>query len=173
MLHLMKILEVQHIKDGKVIWENKNILNTFHLEGEEFILSALFRTVSSVSIPSFYYIGMDNRTSPSPTDNMVGISTEPSGNGYSRQPVSSATGFTIENYTLNSAQHWQARSQVISFTGSGGSWGPVSSVFLTDKLDTSGFLISTAPLGTTRTIGNGEVLSFRFILNLFDQGITP
>lgn len=173
MLHLLKILEVQHIKDGKVIWENKNILNTFHLEGEEFILSALFRTVSSISVPSFYYIGMDNRTAPSPTDNMVSISTEPSGNGYSRQVVSSATGFTIENYTLNSAQHWQARSQVISFTGSGGSWGPVSSVFLTDKLDATGFLISTAPLGTTRTIGNGELLSFRFILNLFDQGITP
>lgn len=174
MLHFLRILEVVHKdENGNVLWENKNIPNTFHLQGEEFILSSLLRTVSGISVPSFYYIGMDNRTTLSPSNNMASINTEPNGNGYSRQAVSSATGFTIENYTLANVSHWRAVSQVVSFTASGGSWGPVSSVFLTNQLDSNGYLISTAPLGTTRTIGNGEVISYRFVLNLFDESITP
>lgn len=167
----MRILEVRHLRGEKVLWEAQNLLNTLHLEGEEYMLSALFRTTSGVTVPSFYYLGMDNRTTISPSDNMVSISTEPSGNGYSRQAVSSATGFTIENYTLSSASHWRASSQVISFSGAGGQWGPVSSVFLTDRLDKTGYLISTAPLGTTRFVGDGESMTFRFLLSMFDEDI--
>jgi len=169
MKHLMQILDVKHLRGEEVLWEAKNLLNTFHLEGEEFILSAMFRTTNGVAVPSFYYLGMDNRTTVSPTDSMVAISTEPSGNGYSRQALSSATGFEIETYTLGAASHWRARSQVVSFSASGGQWGPVSTVFLTDRLDKTGYLISTAPLGTTRYVNTGESLTFRFILKLFDD----
>lgn len=173
MKHLLRILDIQHTdKNGGVLWEAKNLKNTLHLEGEEFILSAMFRTTNGIAVPSFYYLGMDNRTTVSPSDNMVSISTEPSGNGYSRQALSSATGFTIESYTLSSDSHWRARSQVVSFSASGGQWGPVSTVFLTDRLDKTGYLISTAPLGTTRYVGAGESLTFRFALTLFDEAIS-
>lgn len=172
MKHLLTVLDVQHInKEGDVLWEAKNLKNTLHLEGEEFILSAMFRTTNGIAVPSFYYLGMDNRTVISPTDNMVSISTEPTGNGYSRQVISSATGFVIENYTLSAASHWRARSQVISFSASGGQWGPVSSVFLTDRIDKTGYLISTAPLGTTRYVSSGESITFRFALTLFDESL--
>ena len=39
---LMKIVEIQHICNGEVVWEEKNILNTFHNGGELFVLSCCF-----------------------------------------------------------------------------------------------------------------------------------
>jgi hypothetical protein len=176
MKHLLTITEIKHIKDGKVIWEAFNIPNTLHLEGEEFVLSTVFRSASGIAIPSFYYLGMDNRDVVSVTDNMQSLTTEPSGNGYSRQAVSSATGFTIEQFTIegdsSGIQHWRAKSQIVAFTASGSSWGPVSNVFLTDRIDDTGYLISTAALGVTRLVGPGETLTFRFTLNVVDSSIS-
>jgi hypothetical protein len=173
MKHLLRILEIQHIRKGKVIWEAFNLPNTLHLDGEEFILSTVFRSTSGIVVPSFFYIGMDNRGTVSITDNMTNITTEPTGNGYSRQPVSSATGFTIEQFTItgddSGVQHWRAKSQILSFSASGGTWGPVSNVFLTDRIDNAGYLISTAPLGTTRNVAPSDNLTFRFALNVVDD----
>jgi len=174
MKHLLRILEIQHIRDGKVIWEATDLPNTLHLDGEEFLLSTVFRSTSGIIIPSFFYVGMDNRSTVNVTDNMQSLTTEPTGNGYSRQPVSSATGFTIEQFTIqgdtSGIQHWRAKSGVVAFTASGASWGPVSNVFLTDRIDNSGYLISTAPLGSTRSVGPGDNLTFRFSLNVVDNG---
>lgn len=164
----MTILEVRHIRDGEVIWEERNLKNTLHLEGEQFILSALFRTITGVSVPSFYYLGLDNRTSLLLSDNMATLSTEPTGNGYSRQPISSSTGFALENYSSGGYDHWKAKSQIVAFTASGSQWGPVSNVFLTDRVDDSGFLISTAALGVTRVVLPTESLTFRFTMTLVD-----
>lgn len=173
MKHLLKILEVQHKKGDKVLWESFNIPNTLHLSGEEFILSALFRSASGIVVPSFYYLGMDNRSTIDVSDNMESLTTEPSGNGYSRQAVSSATGFTVEQFTISGDTsgllHWRAKTQIVAFTASGGSWGPVSNVFLTNLIDNSGYLISTASLGTTRTVASGETLTFRFAFNVVDD----
>ena len=52
---------------------------------------------------------------------LANLSGEPSGNGYSRQPVSSTTGFTI----INNGGVYQARSNVVIFAAVTGSWGPV------------------------------------------------
>jgi hypothetical protein len=169
MKHLLRILEIQHLRDNKVIWEAKDLLNTLHIDGEKFMLSALFKTTAGIAVPSFYYLGMDNRSSVEKTNNMSSITTEPTGNGYSRQPVSSATGFTIEGYSSGGLDHWRAKSQVVSFSASGGQWGPVSNVFLTDRLDDTGYLIATAPLPGSRSLAAGEIITFRFALNLVDQ----
>lgn len=166
MKHLLKILDIKHIRNKEVIWESRDILNTFHIDGEEFILSTIFRSVAGISIPSFFYLGMDNRSTIDITDNMQSITTEPSGNGYSRQPVSSATGFTIEQFTVNDVEHWRAKSSIVSFDASGSQWGPVSNVFLTDRNDDTGYLISTASLGTTRNVAAGDSITFRFSLSL-------
>ena len=175
MMHLLKILEIQHTRNGEVIWEAFDLPNTFHLDGEQFLLSTVFRTTSGIVVPCFFYLGMDNRNSVTIADNMLSLSTEPSGNGYSRQPVSSATGFIIEQFSIPSDTgklHWRAKSVVVSFTASGAPWGPVSNVFLTDRIDNTGYLISTAPLGTTRNVAPGEGLTFRFSLNLVDNSIS-
>lgn len=173
MKHLLTILEACHKKNDEIIWEAFNIPNTLHLEGEEFMLSALFKSTAGITVPSFYYIGMDNRSTVSISDNMNSLTTEPSGNGYSRQAISSATGFTIEQFTItgddSGIQHWRAKTQILAFTASGGSWGPVSNVFLTNLIDDSGYLISTASLGTTRSVGPGESLTFRFALNVVND----
>ncbi len=166
---LLRILEIQHLRQGKVLWEAKNLPNTMHLDGEQFILSTIFRSTAGIAIPSFFYVGMDNRSSVTITDNMQSITTEPTGNGYSRQPVSSATGFTIEQFDLSGVQHWRAKSQIVSFGASGSQWGPVSNVFLTDRLDSSGYLISTAPLGTTRNVSPGDAVTFRFALHIVNN----
>lgn len=160
--HLLKILDIQHIRDGKIIWEKKNILNTFHLDGEQFILSTIFNSVAGITVPNFFYLGMDNRSTISVSDNMQSLTTEPTGNGYSRQAVSSATGFTVEE----NSGHWRAKSQTVSFSASGSSWGPVSNVFLTDRSDDTGYLISTAPLGVTRTIAPTDAITFKFSVSL-------
>ena len=173
--HLLRILEIKHIREGKVIWEAHDIPNTLHLNGEQFILSTVFNTVGGMVIPSFYYLGMDNRSNVQITDNMQSITTEPSGNGYSRQPISSSTGFTIEQFTLSGdtsgIQHWRAKSHIVTFTASGSQWGPVSNVFLTDRLDNTGNLIATAPLGTTRSVSPSDTVTFQFALNLVDTSI--
>lgn len=173
MKHLLKILEIKHIdKDGKVLWEKENLLNTFHLEGEQFMLSTVFRSTGGIAIPSYFYLGADNRSTVAIADNMQSITTEPSGNGYSRQAVSSATGFTIEQFTISGdtsgLQHWRAKSAILAFSASGAKWGPVSNVFITDRLDNAGHLIATSPLGTTRNVAAGESLTFRFALGLVD-----
>lgn len=170
MKHLMRILEVQHLRDGKVIWEAKNLPNTFHLDGEEFMLTTNFKSTGGITVPSFYYLGLDNRSTVLNTDNMASVTSEPTGNGYSRQPISSATGFTIEQYTrLDASVHWQAISSIVAFSASGSQWGPVTNVFLTNAIDGTGYLISTAPLGVTRNVEPGEAITFRFALSLADD----
>lgn len=164
MKHLLTILEIDHVRDGKVIWREENLKNVLHTQGEEYMLTALFKT-TLLTVPTFYYLGLDNRTTPTAADAMPSsIQGEPTTNGYSRQAVSSASGFTIEEVDGIT----RATSLVVSFTASGGSWGPVSNLFLTDKINNTGYLIATAPLGTARTLQNGDFITMRFALALKD-----
>jgi hypothetical protein len=164
MKHLLTILEVDHVRDGKVIWQNKHLPNVLHKQGEEYMLTALFKT-TLLTVPTFYYLGLDNRTTPDIADALpTGLQGEPTSNGYSRQAVSSASGFTIEEVD----GVMRATSLVVSFTASGGTWGPVSNLFLTDKINNTGYLIATAPLGSTRTLQDGDFITMRFALALKD-----
>ena len=44
---IMKIIEVQHVRDSKVIWEEKNVYNMLHTQGEEFFLKCCFNNTGS------------------------------------------------------------------------------------------------------------------------------
>lgn len=91
------------------------------------------------------------------------MSGEPSGNGYSRQPASSTTGFTI----VNAGGIYQARSNIVIFAAITGSWGPVINLFLTDASSgTVGNLYSTAILSTPIILSAGETISVRFSMAL-------
>ena len=53
---IMKVLEIKHWRNNKIIWERKNIRNILHEEGEGFILSAAFSGgKESTVIPDNYY----------------------------------------------------------------------------------------------------------------------
>lgn len=163
---IMKILHIQKWDvDGTLLWEDRNIRNLLHLEGEEFILRATFSggKVSDV-IPENYYLGLDNRLAVNASDTMDDLIGEPSGGGYDRQAISSLNDFSVN---LDS-EHYIATSPIVAFNGTSGSWGPVSNLFLTDKSDNSGSLISTAVLDTAISVSIGQQVTMRIGLLLKD-----
>lgn len=159
----MKVLEAKHLdKNGNVLWKNTDLPNTFHIQGEEFLLKTVFNSGGGVSIPSAYYVGLDDRGSVSVGDTLVNITGEPTTNGYIRQTVSSNNGFGVSQTGLD----WNAVTRTLLFRAVGGSWGPVQNAFLTTGSGNSGFLISTVPLLNPRSLVNGETFSFRISLGL-------
>lgn len=173
--HWLTVLNVSHHNQAnEKIWEAKNLENILHLDGELFALSLLYDSDYSNSKhvldgddnptrPDNYYLGLDNRSTVSSSDTMISLSSlEPTSNGYARQIISSTTGFTIELDVTK----YRVRTNVISFTASGGSFGPIRNVFLSNKIGNDGFLMNTVSLGTQRTVASGETLTFELSLSL-------
>lgn len=163
---IMKIIEVQHVdQSGKVLWAQKNILNLLHSEGEEFLLRAAFTGgKASTIIPDNYYLGLDNRQAVVEADEMSDLIGEPVGGGYERQEVASSGDFAI-NFEDD---HFIATSPIVAFRSTTGSWGPVSNLFLTDKNDDSGYLISTAILDSAIILNPGDAVTMRIGMQLRD-----
>lgn len=162
-MHLLKIEDIKHVDcDGTILWERKDIDNTLHINGELFLLSVAFSTAGSISVPSSYYIGMDNRATLSLNDTFSSLSNEPTQNGYLRQSVSSANGFTISTVDSN----YRAISSTLTFSAAGGSWGPVKNVFLGTTATNSGYLLSSVALDNSRTVLDGQSITLRFSLGL-------
>jgi hypothetical protein len=163
---IMKIDEIIHNdNNGNVLFKEENIYNILHNEGEEQILSAVFTggSTNNSFIPANYFLGLDNRTIVTATQTLANLSGEPSGSGYSRQPSSSTTGFTI----INTGGVYQAKSNIVIFAAITGSWGPVINLFLTDvSSGTSGNLYSTAVLSSPIILSSGETISVRFSMAL-------
>ncbi len=157
---LLTILEISHVRDGKVIWQDKNLRNTFHTTGEEFLLKAVF---SGLALPDYYYLGLDDRTAITIADEMGDLVDEPSANGYLRQTVD-VDGWTV---SLNSGVN-RGLSPIITFVASGGSWGPVRNLFLTTASDDSGYLVASVPLSAAATLESGDNISMRMGLSLQD-----
>jgi len=163
---ILKVLEIQHLdKDGKVLWQQNNIKNLLHTDGEDFILRVLF---AGESLPSNYYLGLDNRSEVLAADTMTTIQnegSEPSTNGYSRVVLTTGASFTIQ---LTVGGNTEALSPISSFSASGGSWGPIINLFLTTEADFSGRLISSVSLSNAVTVLDTETLTVRMALTLKD-----
>ena len=84
---IMKVLEVQHLRNNEVIWEDSDLYNMLHAEGQEMILNAVF---AGGSIPTSYYMGLDNRSSLAVGDKLAALDGEPDTNGYIRFTTSSS-----------------------------------------------------------------------------------
>lgn len=163
---LMKIAEAEHIRDGKVLWREENILNTFHAGGELFLLSCGFDNDGSYP-PEEYYIGLDNRTTVTVEDLMTDLVDEPVGNGYLRQSVSSNGGFTID--LVNNV--YVATSQILTFSASVMTgYGPISTIFITTKSDDTGILLATATFSNPFSFNAGDIFNTRINLSLQDGG---
>lgn len=161
---LLKIIDVKHIRNGKVIWEQQNVYNTLHQDGEEFMLRAVFQggPVENPTIPENYYLGLDNRQLVTIDDTISDLVGEPAGSGYQRQAVSSETDFAI-NFEND---HFVATSPIVAFQATVGSWGPVSNLFITDQNDDSGYLIATATLNSGIEVVAGDSVTMRIGLQL-------
>lgn len=163
---IMKIMEIKLKRENKVIWEENNILNILHKEGEAFLLNAVFAGgQNNTVIPNNYYLGLDARSSLTINDTLESLISEPGTNGYVRQPISSAGDFTV---VLDTDGHYRAISPIVVFQAVGGSWGPVSNLFLTDTLDNSGSLLSTAPFSIPITVVAGDSVTMRISISLKD-----
>lgn len=161
-IRLMRIVELVHRDSvGKVLAERRDMLNVVHGSGEEFMLGVLF---AGEPVPSFYYMGLDSRTSPSDSDEMADLQgLEPSTNGYERQAVNSAD-FAL---ALGSSGSWQANGPTVLFQASGGSWGPVRNIFLCTGLGFgSPVLVSSVPIGQELTVQDGETVTMRMAMSL-------
>lgn len=163
---LLKVLEIQHLDaQGAILWEQRNILNVLHVDGEEFLLRAAFQggPVSTI-IPDDYYLGMDNRQAIDVDNNMDDLIGEPAGSGYERQAISSTNDFSL-NFEQD---HFVATSPIVAFRATTGNWGPVSNLFLTDKEDNTGYLIATATLDSAIEVISGDSITARIGLQLRD-----
>ena len=166
MIHLMRIDHVELVRDGKVIYREENILNQLHLLGEYYCLSALFTggNTPNMVIPTNYYMGLDNRTILAAADTFSSLVNEPVGNGYVRQLLSSATGFTID---VSNGVH-RAVGSIITFSAISLGWGPVQNIFLATTSDNSGYLISSASLSTPLQPAAGDSFNMRMSMSLRD-----
>ena len=160
--------EFKHIRNEKVIFEKYNLKNLLHIQGEEQLLIALFvgGNTSNNYIPSFYYLGLDNRPTISITDTYSTITGEPlTSTGYSRQSISSVSGFNIET----SGTIVKAKTNLIGFTSTSSSWGPVKNLFLTNVPNgsiTSGVLYSSIQIGSDVVLSIGDTISMKFSMAL-------
>ncbi len=160
---LMTVEEIKHFNSsGKCIWENRDIPNIWHTNGQQFVLSVAFDTDGSFSVPTDYYVGLDNRTTLDAGDTLADLVSEPSTNGYVRQPISSTAGFSVQL----TGGVIKAVSGIANFVATGGQWGPIRNLFLSTSLSSGGVLISSAALSGPRTVTAGESLSVRVSLSL-------
>ena len=153
----MTVLEIKQYQHNELIWEAYNIPNIFHQLGEKFVLSVAFDT-DAHSVPASYYLGLDNRSTLAYADDIGCISGEPSTNGYARQAISSISGFG----TSLVDGRMKATSGIITFTATGGSWGPVNNVFLATTINSSGILVASSALSSSRTLTSGQHMTVRF-----------
>jgi len=158
---ILKILDIEHIRDSKAVWRQENVYNQIHLKGEQFLLRCCFDNDGSYP-PEEYYFGLDGRATISQDDEMADLIGEPTTNGYNRQSRSSSSGFTIE--LVNGS--YRASSAIMSFSASGGSWGPVKNIFLATTAGSSGVLISSAALSQEVSLINGDSINLRMALSL-------
>lgn len=168
-LQLMEILEINHFnKNGDLLFNNKNVKNLVHKQGERYMLRVLFGDLEK---SERYYLGLDNRSDLSEADDFQKVcELEVSSNfGYARQPVSN-NGFS---FVVNIYGDYQANSPIVYFRANGGSWGPVKNLFLcTDSVSScslntnEGYLLSSIPLGSTITLLDGETISMRLAIAL-------
>lgn len=159
---LIKVTEISKISAGQVIWKEINLLNMLHFEGEEYVLRALF---DGEVISESYYFGLDSRSTITEDQNMQSIvqAGEPCSNGYERQAVNSNGQFDIFQSDENI---WIAKTPVIQFSAIGGEWGYVKNLFMTNKLDNSGYLIASVKLTSQVRILSGETIYVKMGLML-------
>lgn len=168
---ILKVLEMQHVRNGQIITSlQAPLYNLLHKEAERYFLRCLFSNDGSLP-PTNYYLGLDNREVITIDDEAVDIEEEPTINGYSRQAISSAASSEAWDITESANGYFKAVGKIITFNASGGSFGPVSNLFLIDKENVGAedaVLLSSVNLSDSVTLDDGDALNLRISLSLRD-----
>lgn len=162
-------------KNNKVRYQQRDIKNTFHQQGEEYILNALFKGSENL-VTNGYYIGLDARPTLNRTDTLSNIIGEPlvQGNNYQRQNVSflnwqiinpNTSATTTASPTLTP---YYAKSGPVIFSSLNSGWNSVTNIFLATTIGSGGKLISSATLGTTVSVAIGESVVMEMSISLYD-----
>ena len=155
------IWKIQHIRDGKVIWEDEGP-NAVTQQGEEALLETFFRGNATFN-PTEFYVRLCNST-PTVTDTLVTIVGEPSGNGYTPQLVEKSTiGFPTKEIDSGA---YRLVSKTVSFAASGGSIGPVTTAYLATTSDNTGRFIAFRALSLARTVLDTDTMTIQFRIKI-------
>jgi hypothetical protein len=155
---------VRHLdRRGRLLWADAGH-NLWHDEGEQWLLQVAFTEAQSV--PANFYIGLDARTSLAEADTLASLVSEPSTNGYARQPVASDA--TADGWAVTQVGgDYRATSKTVTFTASGGSIGPVTKMFVCTVVSgTGGKLVASRALSQSRTLANGESLQVSYYVSV-------
>lgn len=177
-------------KNNEIKYQQKNIKNTFHQEGEEYILNSLFTSADYLS-KTGYWVGLDTRQAVSRTDTLASINGEPFNytdginyfpTGYQRKNVPLGS-WTIINPNQSGTTvppsgvltPYYATSGSIIFSAVNYNFNSVTNIFLATTNETNcntiqcaGKLISTASLGTTVSVAAGESVVMSMSISLYD-----
>jgi len=164
---------IRHIRNGKIIWEQRNVNNILHDQGEIALLSAYFATAMTDygAPPANLYLGLDARyggAGLAEADTLASLSGEPSGSGYARQPLSTGgTGLSGQDFYINQpAAYYRADGATVTFTTAGG-WSAVTDMFLCTVISGAvGTLISSLALDATRTLVGTDSLTASILTGL-------
>ncbi len=171
-IHVLHIARIEHIdKNGNILWQDENLHNILHDEGEQAILSAYFATAMSTygAPPSNLYLGLDARGSLAEANTLSSLSGEPVGNNYSRRALSTTgTGLNGQDfYIIQPGAFYQAQSKIVTFSCTGSAWPTVTNLFLcTASSGTSGKLIVSVTLSVARTLQVGDSLQASMYIGL-------
>lgn len=140
---------------GTVLW-TETAHNALADEGEQMFLDVALRGGTA---PTQFYLRLVNDT-VAETDTLAALVGEPATAGYAAQLVErSNVGWPT--LALDSGDY-QAVSKTVTFSASGGSWGPVNTCILATTSDNTGLLVSFAALSTSRTLADGESLQVTY-----------
>jgi len=144
---------------GQLLWREQ-APNALVDEGELLLLDVFLRAAAA---PAGFFCRLYNDT-PIETDSLAALTGEPAVNGYAAQAIERSN---VGWPTLAlDAGDYQATSKELTFTATGGSWGPVTHCVLATSSDNTGKLVSFAALSTARTLAAGETLRITYRVKL-------
>ena len=134
----------------------------FHKEGLQHLLELMS---ARQSVPADYYIGLATDASLAEDATLASV-TEVSGTGYARIAVEdTSVGFPTSEVT--GTNDWRTITKQVTFTGGAGGWTGANTAFLcTVGSGTSGKLIASGPLSSTRTLAEGDTEKVTMTLTL-------
>jgi len=166
---------IKHIRDNKVIYEDNQVANTISNQGISAILNSFYRGNAT---PSIFWVRLCNYT-PQVTDTLISLASyePPVTNGYAPYKITAdATTSGFPTSTSSGGSTLTITSAMATFTADGGNIGPVTTAYVATTgyigtppsitLDNTGILVSYLPLALTRTILNGDSMTYEFQVQL-------
>lgn len=154
--------QIEHVRDGAVIWQEILTENTWHDEAERWLSQCLFTNEDEP--PGIFYLGLDARPTVAEGDGTTQLSGEPTAgtSGYYRQPVARGT----TNFLLAQVGgDYRVTTSQVTFTAAG-TWAGVSNLVFINTSTDPGILFATASLNTVRNLIDSDTLTASLAISI-------